>query len=280
MKGKEEMGSVEMRKQIICQRSLPKVTISLMAATLILCLVISPQTVNATLTIIQPSSADTYLDSILSNTNNNGYAAITVGITNFKILRSLVKFDLSLIPLGSTINTASLMLYNGGRSGDDPAGRTFTAYRITNDWVETQATWNSYRTGSSWDTAGGDFSTDGASSTTVPSSMGWMTWDVTAVVKAWIEGGQPNYGFLIRDLNEVLQDPGFGVNFDSKESIFTDWRPILEIDWSESAPTVEPAPVGGHITPINKLVILAPHLALAGLIIAVSTIYIMTRRRD
>jgi hypothetical protein len=43
---------------------------------------------------------------------------------------------------------------------------------------------------------------------------------------------------------------------------------------------VEPAPVGGISTPINKLEILTPYIALAGLIVAVSTIYIMRRRKD
>jgi hypothetical protein len=43
---------------------------------------------------------------------------------------------------------------------------------------------------------------------------------------------------------------------------------------------VEPAPVGGVASPINKLEILAPYLALAGLIIAVSTIYVIKRRKD
>jgi hypothetical protein len=39
-------------------------------------------------------------------------------------------------------------------------------------------------------------------------------------------------------------------------------------------------PVGGITTPINKLEILTPYLALAGLIIAVSTVYVMRRRKD
>jgi len=41
---------------------------------------------------------------------------------------------------------------------------------------------------------------------------------------------------------------------------------------------VEPAPVGGVASPINKLEIIAPYLALAGLIIAVSAIVIKKRK--
>jgi hypothetical protein len=38
--------------------------------------------------------------------------------------------------------------------------------------------------------------------------------------------------------------------------------------------------VGGISTPINKLEILTPYLALAGLVIAVSTVYVFKRRKD
>jgi len=40
-----------------------------------------------------------------------------------------------------------------------------------------------------------------------------------------------------------------------------------------------PWPVGGVVTPVNKLVIFAPYIALAGLIAAVSTVYVIRRRK-
>ena len=40
------------------------------------------------------------------------------------------------------------------------------------------------------------------------------------------------------------------------------------------------APVGGISTPINKLEILTPYIALAGLIAVVSTVYVIRRRKD
>ncbi len=39
-------------------------------------------------------------------------------------------------------------------------------------------------------------------------------------------------------------------------------------------------PVGGVASPVNKLELIAPYLALAGLIVAVSTIFVIKRRRD
>jgi len=40
------------------------------------------------------------------------------------------------------------------------------------------------------------------------------------------------------------------------------------------------APVGGVVTPVNKLEILTPYLALAGLLAVVSTIFVIKRRKD
>ncbi len=39
-------------------------------------------------------------------------------------------------------------------------------------------------------------------------------------------------------------------------------------------------PVGGLVTPTNKLAVLSPYLALAGLIVAISTVYVVKRRKD
>ena len=40
------------------------------------------------------------------------------------------------------------------------------------------------------------------------------------------------------------------------------------------------APVGGVASPVNKLEILTPYIALVGLIIAVSTVYVIKKRKD
>ncbi len=270
-----------MRKTVICQRILLVTSLSLITATLILCPTIITQAIDASaackLEELQPSSADTHIDSVFDDNNYAGMASISIALTQFKSVRGLVKFDLSSIPLGSTVNTASLKLYYSG-SGGAPTGRTFTVYKITKDWVENEATWNSYQTGSPWGTPGGDYSTEGASSTTVPSSVGlWMTWNATSIVKAWIEDGQPNYGFLIKDLNEVYP-PSYGVNFDARESPVTGWRPILVIGWCEAPTITEPEPVGGEILP-NSITTITSWL-IAGISIIGVSARIAYRKRN
>lgn len=44
--------------------------------------------------------------------------------------------------------------------------------------------------------------------------------------------------------------------------------------------TIQPRPVGGLVMPANKLEVLAPYLALAGLVAAVSAVVVVRRRRE
>lgn len=201
---------------------------------------------HATATTITPSNADTSLSEGNANTNYGPDTNIAVeadlGVTS---IRGLVKFDLSSIPPGiSTINTASLQLYYWSTVAGNPVNRIYTANRaITNNWGETTATWNKYDGALVWGTAGGDFTTTGAASQTV-GVFGWMTWDVTAIVKAWIESGQPNYGFLIKDANEgVGTGGGKGANFYSREATDPN-KPILTVDYTVRTAVIPEYPIG------------------------------------
>ncbi|MBS7622821.1 DNRLRE domain-containing protein [Candidatus Bathyarchaeota archaeon] len=241
-------------------------------------MVLTAEAVNATLTVIQPSNADTHIYEGDPNNNFGASDGFVVGAVSGGRFRGLVKFDLSSIPSGSTVNVAYLLLYYYYRGENNPAGRTYNAYRVTKDWVETQATWNVYSTGNSWTTPGGDYTTDGGSSSTVPANTEqWMIWDVTSIVKAWIEGGQPNYGFIIRDQSEGVV---FSADFRSKEVSDPDLRPILKVDWSTPTPTPTPRPVGGVLVPVKKLELLTPYLALVGLVGVVTAIILVRRKRE
>jgi hypothetical protein len=57
-------------------------------------------------------------------------------------------------------------------------------------------------------------------------------------------------------------------------------NPLSELDRTFRTYALLLPPVGGVTTPVNKLVILTPYIALAGLIVAVSTIYVIKRHKD
>jgi len=55
----------------------------------------------------------------------------------------------------------------------------------------------------------------------------------------------------------------------------------IEHEVLKGAVTQEPpSPVAGYVAPINKIAILTPYITLAGLIIALSTVYLFKKRKD
>lgn len=71
--------------------------------------------------------------------------------------RSLLKFDLRDIPIGTTVNSASLKLFYQSSSGS-PVSATFYCRKCTKNFVTAESTWNKYNSSSNWSSVGGDFS--------------------------------------------------------------------------------------------------------------------------
>ncbi|MCP3982247.1 MAG: DNRLRE domain-containing protein [bacterium] len=189
-------------------------------------------------------SDDTYLDMFSPN--------FVPGALNYLLVRNrfgnppdsnfeldaLLKFDLSSLPSGAPIASATLNLYYYQFTDTNPVGRELTSYRVTSGWSESTASWNNRPTWAGTPT----------SDAVVPAAFDWMSWDVTADVQAFVNGAAPNHGWII--LDEVPWN-FFGIpmtRFRSKE--FGSLIPFLEIEWSpvacEQAPFAEclgPCPV-------------------------------------
>jgi hypothetical protein len=111
------------------------------------------------------------------------------------------------VPAGAVIASATLQL-----SCTNP-GNAMRLFRLTEDWVEGQATWNARATGSPWTSPGADGSGSnaGAVLTGSCSAAGQQSIDVTRFVQEWSNGAL-NYGI-------VLTDSGTdGIDFSSSES--------------------------------------------------------------
>jgi hypothetical protein len=104
-------------------------------------------------------------------------------------LASALKFDLSSIPAGANVQSAKIHLNYYLWQDNNPAGRPLDCYTLTEAWDEATLTWNSRPSQAASPT----------SATAVPSSYGWMSWDVTADVQAIVDGAQTDYGWIIRD---------------------------------------------------------------------------------
>jgi hypothetical protein len=146
--------------------------------------------------VLQPNASvgnDTYI-SDFTPTINYGLGDALVLETTLELRRMLIQFNLSGVPNGNIID-ADVWLYRYG--GHINIGAITNVSRITQNWTETDATWNTYDGSNSWTNAGGDYNTTVESTTTVVAGVNsWYSWDITNLTKAWKNGTYQNYGMI------------------------------------------------------------------------------------
>ena len=99
---------------------------------------------------------------------------------------ALLRFDLSSLPAGSRINSATAWLYlEGGK--EHPEG-PISIFPVNRDWTETGATWETMNDGFENSVV--------ASIAAQPAGDVWVAVNLTAQVQAWVNGA-PNHGILM-----------------------------------------------------------------------------------
>lgn len=141
-------------------------------------------------------SKDTHVRHIYPNTNYGSFDELVVrneyGFGPGFGIDTLIEFDLSEIPSGTTIVTATLHLYFLRWSENFPGGRLLTMHQITENWDEFTVTWNTKPS----------YNGDISASANVPSStQTWMELDVASDVQNFVDGTETNYGWTIMDEN-------------------------------------------------------------------------------
>ena len=152
--------------------------------------------------------------------------------------RGLVGFNLSSIPEGSTIESATLHGYMSARVGN----REVAVYRVTSAWTESGVTWN-----------------NAPSNTTQPTNVTnpgpvanvWVDWNVTRDAQTYVLGA-PNYGWPLV-LNES-PSPGADqrVQLNSRQHSNSAQRPYLEVTYSTAIftpilTTIEASPATANL---------------------------------
>ncbi len=169
--------------------------------------------------------------SVLSDANygNTQYLTVNSGAPGAPTMYigansyGLVQFDTSSIPMGSSVESASLTLYQGSSAGF--SGRTVSLYPITSAWDESTVTYN---TRPSWDTAE-------VSSLVIPDPFinQYRTWDVTGVVQDWVDGLIENFGLITSDVHiNVGSTTRHYIRFYSSEAGGINLDPRLEISFT------------------------------------------------
>jgi C1A family cysteine protease len=185
-------------------------------------------------TVFPPSSFDAVADAAIyrgdRGTNYGSYPEMYVGYgkkdcfglsEDYKESRSLIRFDLSSIPAGTPIGSASLHLRLGGYCCyEGHAGpRTVTVYRADDSWSESSVTWSSRP---AYSEAYGS-----ASVLLEPEQWVWYSFDVTDLVRGWVDGTWANQGIVVR-APEGSGDDFAWMQFYTRES---SRKPYLDITY-------------------------------------------------
>lgn len=187
----------------------------------------------AAITAPIPATGDTYIYELNPTTTHGSATEIQVEIdTPNKRKRGLVQWNLSTIPAGSTILTATIEIrVNSAPSTNDAL---ININRVAEAWNEATATWNSFTT------PGGTYgATIYGTIPVAKNTPGIKTsTDITALVQQWVNGTVNNYGVILRGSNNNRP-----VSFASKDGSVTP-IPTLRV-------TYEPPICGGAETSLT-----------------------------
>lgn len=185
---------------------------------------------------------DVYLFDGQATTNQDGGGLQIKDSPDANFTRvSVLRFDISEIPSGSTISSASLTLYASGNLSNN----TLYLYECNREFVENQATWNVYSTGNSWTTAGCRHSLNdmsGIFGTTIgdlqlvtptgtQSAGDPTTWATSSAFVTAVQSALDGDGTLELVIHESLNANGNNSHYDS-ENATASYRPKLTVAWT------------------------------------------------
>jgi hypothetical protein len=173
------------------------------------------------------ASADSYIRQQFP-TENHGFdmdIRAGSGSTNLRANRALLRFDVFTITCN--VSRATLLLYYWGEdfTGVSPV---LEVHRVTRAWTEASVTWARASTMTPWTTPGGDFDPAIVASATLGASVfGWVQWDITSLVQAWLSG-TVNNGMILLEPNDGQGGNGRKLFYSREETDIT-LRPDLVV---------------------------------------------------
>jgi RHS repeat-associated protein len=150
---------------------------------------------------------------------------LSIGTTASEAWRAALQFDLALIPPGAAVTSAAVQLYYDKVciGGTCPStAQQFDVHRINRFWQATESL-----------VADVQFDATPLAGYSLPAGAAqrWLSWDVSATVKAWLAQSQPNYGVLIKRADETLGTGGIMIPSGAYGAAPT-LRPKLEVTYA------------------------------------------------
>jgi uncharacterized repeat protein (TIGR01451 family) len=172
------------------------------------------------------------------------FSPCTIG--NHQTYSMVVRFSLDTVPANATITRATLALHCAGWSGKNE-NVTVNAYAMLRPVVFSELTWNQAQHGRYWWVAGAkgagtDRRAAPESTLTTSGPYKWYYWDLTALVRQWLNGSQANNGVLLESADPADK---YSVAFGCVAGKFVDQRPklMIELDGPTSEPTATFTPM-------------------------------------
>lgn len=163
-------------------------------------------TLTPTATPTQPLSGSVTLTSVADAVVFEGFPTANISTTgdmwvgyddsldpDGKIVRSVVKFNLSSVPGGAQVQSAKLRIYYLGYWDYANVYDSIRAYQATGDWSESSVNWNNKPN------AGQGYGSVNVASN---SNWAWFELDVKDLVQNWLNGSMANYGIVLRGQEE------------------------------------------------------------------------------
>ena len=150
-------------------------------------------------------------------------------------LSTMLYWDISTIPTGSTIQEVSITL-----NVFNASSHIYQVYEMKRDWVESESTWNLFSSTNGWETPGalgsqdrGEVGFGSFSPGVIDTSVIYLSNEGVALIQSWVDRPTSNHGFIFA--NTSATD---GVDFDSSEASTATTRPKLTVRYSEDQPTL------------------------------------------
>lgn len=195
-----------------------------------------PEPASTCTTVTLDAIADTYISASATTTNYGNTDPLLVDGDN-PDASALIKWDISSIPSGMEIDSASITLNVINNSGGDQ----YEIYQLLQNWVEgnnttgSGADWIDYDTTNDWQTAGAQGANDrgtialGAVGSTTTGSFSFsLNQNGVDLIQNWVDGSVNNYGVIIQDYAEAD-----GFQFSSSENATSANRPKLTITYCQ-----------------------------------------------